>query len=509
MGNNTADGIKKKGMLAWIERIGNKMPHPVALFIYITIIVLVASFIFGMLGTSALHPSTGEVIQVRNLVSLDGLLLFILNFVNNLQTFPVLAIALILGIASGVCDRGGLFSTIIKMGLKNVKGNAVVFIIAFIGVLANEAGDAAFILIPPIVGAIFYGLGRHPLAGVFLGYATVGGGYSTSILPTAVDILLTPITISSAQNLVPDFDMSMLGGYYFLFVSGLLCALAASFITLKVIEPMLGTYKGSSVEGEDSSVSPEEAKAAKKAGLAVLGFVVLLVAICIPQNSFLRNPENGSLLQNSPLMKGLQFFIICIFLIAGFIYAVSMGKVKSFSQAVDMMSDSVRTMAPFVVLAVIIGQFLFLFNQSNLAQIIAIRGGEFLAGLSVPTQIIILLFFLLSAFVNLFIGSGSTKWLLMAPIFVPMLMQLNVHPIFIQSVYRLGDCCTNHLTPLFAYFAILLTTTQKYDEKAGMGTLFSAMLPYAGAFILVYAIQILVWVTFNLPIGIGGQIWLS
>lgn len=503
---NTAE--KKKGFLGWIERVGNKMPHPLALFMYITGVVLALSLVLGLAGLSATHPSTGETIAVMNLISVDGLLLFMTNFVKNFQNFPVLGVVIVLGVATGICEKTGFFSSAIKMGLANVKGNAVVFIIAFIGVISNQAGDAAFILVPAIAGAIFYGLGRHPLAGVFLGYAAVGGGFSTSIIPGGWDLILTPVSIEAAQSILPGFDMTLLNGYYFLFVSAILVTIAAGFVTIKIIEPRLGEFKSGNLEKEDMTVSDEERKAVKKAGLAVLIFLLILVAAAIPSNSFLRNPENGSLIFGAPLMRSLQFFIVVVFFLAGIVYAISMGKIKSIAQAADIMGQSVSTLSGFIVLAIVIGQFLFLFDKSNLAQVLAIRGGQFLSTLPVPTQVIIILYLLLTALVNLFIGSGSTKWLLMGPIFVPMLMQLNIHPAFAQAVYRLGDCSTNHLTPLFAYFAILLTTAQKYDKNAGMGTLFSAMIPYSLTFLAVYAVQIIVWMTLNLPLGIGGQIWM-
>lgn len=500
---------KKSRFLAWIERVGNKMPHPFKMFMQITGFVLICSLILGKMGVSAVHPSTNEVVTVLNLISVDGLLLFMGNFVKNFQNFPVLGIVLILGVFTGICDRTGFFSTAIKMGLANVKGNSVVFIVAMIGVLGNQAGDASFILIPAITGAVFHGLGRHPLAGVFLGYATVGGGYTTSLIPGGWDVVLTPISVKAAQSMAPGFDMPLLSGYLTLFISAILCAVTATFVTVRIIEPMLGTYRSDSEVSANTEVTPEEAKAVKKAAFVVLGFLLLLAALCIPSNSFLRNAETGSLIFKAPLMANMQFFVIIVFALAGIVYGRAVGKIRSIDDMVKLMEESIKTLAPFIVLAIVIGQFLFLFDQSKLGQVLAIRGGQFLAALPVPTQVIIVLFFLLTALINLFIGSGGTKWLLMGPVFVPMLMQLNIHPAFIQIVYRLGDCATNHLTPLFAYFAILLTTAQRYDKKAGMGTLFSAMLPYSAAFILLYAAQIFLWMTFNLPTGFGGGVWLK
>ncbi|MGL5170846.1 AbgT family transporter [Edwardsiella tarda] len=497
------------GFFSWIEQVGNRMPHPMALFLYIIAIVLALSLILSSLQVSALHPTSGETIAVVNLVSLQGLMLFATSFVENFQRFPVLGVVIILGIATGFCDRSGFFSAAIKMGLSGRKGNIAIYVIATISVLSNQAGDAAFILIPAIAGAIFYGIRRHPLAGVFLGYAAVGGGFSTALIPGGWDIILTPISIQSAASIRPDFDMPLLNGYFFLFVSALLVILSASIITIKVIEPMLGTYHFAEQGNAEMSVSEEERRGVRKAGRNVLIFLIILVLSCIPQNSFLRNPNTHSLIFGAPLMQCLQFIIIIIFSIAGLSYAISVKKIKNISDAYTMMSESIASLAGFIALAVVIGQFLFLFDKSHLAQILAIKGGGFLAFLPIPSQIIVVCFLLLTALINLFIGSGGTKWLLMGPIFIPMLMQLNIHPAFTQAIYRLGDCSTNHLTPLFAYFAILLTTAQRYDKHTGMGTLFAAMLPYSLTFLGVFILQVIVWMTFDLPVGPGGVIWLS
>lgn len=498
------------GFLGWIERVGNKMPHPLALFTYITLIVVVLSAIASFFDFSAVNPSTGEPIVVMNLISTEGLVLFMKEFVKNFQSFPVLGVVLIMAVATGVCEKTGFFSTAIKMSLSNVKGNAVVFIIAFIGVFANQAGDAAFVLIPTLAGAIFYGLGRNPLAGIFCGYASVGGGFATSIIPGGWDVTLTPITVAAAQTIQPEFDMTLLASYYALFISAFIVATISTIVTVKFIEPKLGEYKGKPEDLEDAQgfeVTKEQAKAAKSAGIAVLAYIAVLVAVCIPSNSFLRSPE-GSLIFGAPLMSCLQFFIVLLFFIPGVVYGIKVGKIKSVKDLNDILCASMATMTPFIVLAIVIGQFLALFSVSNLAQVLAVKGGELLNSLPLPPQVIILLFLVLVAFINIFIMSGSTKWMIFGPVFIPMLMQLNIHPAFTQFVYRLGDSVTNHLTPLNAFFIILLATIQKYDKKAGMGTIFSAMIPYTIGYFSVLAVLVVIWMTLGIPVGIGGPVWL-
>lgn len=499
--------VQKKGLLGWIEYWGNKMPHPLLLFTYLLIIVFLLSFIFHQMGVSTVHPSTGETIEVVNLLSVSGLISFMKGFVSNFQNFAVLGICLTLGVVTGLCDNTGFFSTAIKMSLGRVRGNLVVFVIAIIACIANQTSEAAFILLPAIAGAIFYGMGRHPLAGVFLGYASACSGFSTSILPGSAEVFLTPLVNDSAHMIDPNYNMSILGSYFFLFASAFIIAAVATFVTIRIIEPRLGEYKGIDENIRSTEITPEQRSGVKKAGLGVLVYLVLLIVICIPKNSFLRG-ETGSLIDGAPLMDCLVFFLLLLFLIPGLIYGISTKQICKAADAANLLYDAVKPFAPFIVNAMIIAQFLKMFDQSNLGKVLAISGGQWLKTLPLPTTIIALVFVLLVAMINLLIASVTTKFLIFGPIFIPMLMQIGLNPAFVVALYRLGDCVTNNLTPMMPAFIILLGTCQKYDKDCGMGTVFSAMLPYTVGFFLMFAVQIVLWILFKIPVGVGTNAWL-
>jgi len=302
--------------------------------------------------------------------------------------------------------------------------------------------------------------------------------------------------------------MSMLSGYYVMVIGTLLIGAVSTIVTVYFVEPMLGTYHGSNIDDSFKIVKPEEKIALKRAGAVMLAIVIVLIAICIPSNSIFRNPETGSLINGAPLMRCVVSLLFVIFFSGGMVYSVGVGKVKNMTQAMGMVNDTIRTLAPFIAMAVIIAQFLYFFNTSNLATILAINGGNWITSLRMPKIIIALIFFLFVALVNMFIGSASTKWLLLAPVFVPIMTQIGFHPAFTQVIYRLGDGVTNHITPLFVYFSILLTTAQKYDENAGFGTLIAGLLPFCIGYAILYALMIIAMVIFNLPLGPGGNVWL-
>lgn len=500
---------ESKGFLGWIERAGNKMPHPMLLFGYLILIVMVLSAVFSIMGSMLINPANGQEIRAFNLLSIDGLLFWSATFIDNYQAFPVLAIVLIMGLATGLCEKTGFFTTAIKMSLANVKGSGLVFVISFVSMFGVVIGDAAMILIPTLAAAIFYGTGRNPIAGILCAYAAVGASFGVQLIPGSFDPTLTPITIAAARLMDPSYDMPLLSGYYLLFVMGLIIPVINTIITVKIIEPRIGPYTGTP-EGleEKSELSQEEKTAAKRAGLAVVIYLVLLFVACFPSNSFFRNPQTGSLVVGAPLMASLRTILVLLFLIPGLVYGIALKKITGVKDFFNLLVESMKGLAGFAVLGIVIGQFLVLFAKSNLGTMLSIAGGDTLKTANLPFQLIVLVFFIFVVLINLLIISGSTKYLMFAPIFVPMFMQLGLHPSLVQVVYKIGDGMTNALSPLNSMFIVLLALCTKYDKKVGMGTIFSSMLPYSIANTIVAVIVMLIWITLGLPLGIQGRIFL-
>jgi aminobenzoyl-glutamate transport protein len=504
-------------LLAWIERTGNKMPTTFALFLWLSLIVLALSLIFGLAGVSVIDP-TGATVKAFNLVSWEGLYLFANGFVTNFQNFTVLGIVLILGMATSLCEKTGLFQAAIKMGLGKRKGGLfVIFIVAFISVLMPTiASDAAFIIVPPILAITFIGMGRHPLAGLCLGYACAGAGISKEIIYPGMHIILNPISTAMANIVQPGFTMPLTTGWAFLFIASVLVAVAATFVDMKIVEPRLGAYiplEGGSLDMNELSI--REKKALKNAGIGLLiGAVVLVVLFGILLRGYIKSwtAENAERLTPTTMRyiaTCLPFIFFVMLALCGVVYGKSMGIIKKLVDAIKIMEDGIRLFAPFVVLVLVMSQFLFFFNTSNLGRMLAIAGGNGLKAANVNSIVLAVLFVLLIAFVNIFIGSGISKWMIFAPIFVPMFMQLNINPAYTTALYALGDNITNNMSPLSPYFAILITLAQRYDKKAGFGTIFSMQLPYSFGFLIVAVAQIIVWGLTGLPLGPGGSMYLN
>jgi aminobenzoyl-glutamate transport protein len=497
---------KNKGFLAWVERVGNKIPHPFILFLWLIVIVAIISFILNKIGISVTNPTNGEVVVVKNLLSGEGLVHALDSMVKNFTGFAPLGLVLTMTLGIGMAEDVGFMSSLMKKTMLGAPVKVVTFVIAIIGICGNLASDAAIIIIPPLAAMIFLSLGRNPIAGIALGYAATTGGFSANLLVAGTDALLAGITNESSK-IVNGPEIPIAANYYVMVISTFILAAICTYITDKVIEPRLGKYQGTK-QMENQELSAEENAGLKAAGKAALIYLAILIIALIPKSSFLRNPDTGSIITGSPFMSGIIPIILFLFLVTTIPYGIKIGKIKSSGDIPKLMTKAIGTMSSFIVLAFIIGQFISYFNWTNLGLVLAISGANFLTSLGFTGIGLFIGYILLCTFVNLFIGSGSAKWAILAPIFVPMMTLLGYHPAWTQFLYRIGDSSTNIISPLFPYFPIVLAFLSEYDEKAGVGTLLSLMIPYSVAFIVIWTLFAIIWFFTGLPLGPGGFIFM-
>ncbi|RKD21930.1 aminobenzoyl-glutamate transport protein [Caminicella sporogenes DSM 14501] len=499
---------KLKGVdkfLNWVEKVGNRLPEPLTLFVWLAGLALLVSLIGSIVGISAVHPLTKEKITVVNLLSKEGIQKMLMNAVSNFAKFPPLGLVLTCILGVGLAEKTGLFSALLRKTLVNVKGSKVIVIVIFTSIMANAAGDTGFIVMPPLAAMLFAAVGMNPIVGMMAAYAAVAGGFSANLFVNSLDVLVVGFTQSAVELLDPNFQVNPACNWYFLMVSTFFLTFAATWVTVKIVAPRMG--KGSYEVEKIEEVTEEEIKGLKAAGIATLAFLILLIISAVPQNGLLREPKTGSLLSfSSPLMKGLVPIITLLFFIPGYVFGKVSGKIKSDKDTVAMLGESMSEMGPYIVLSFVIAQFINYFNWSNLGIIMAIKGADFLKNLGAPTPVLLICFILIGAFINLFVGSCSAKWAILSPIFVPMFILLGFHPALTQMTYRIGDSITNVITPLLPYFAILVAFAKKYDKNIGMGTLIANMLPYSISFFIIWTIQLLIWYFLKLPLGPGSPI---
>ncbi len=492
-----------------IESVGNKLPDPSMLFLISMVVVWVLSLIMSGMSFSDIDPRSGSPIQIVNLLSGTALTTFLSQMVTIFTSFAPLGVVLVAMLGVGVADEAGYFNTSIKIMLGWTPKALMTPMVVLVGLLSHSAIDAGYVLVIPLGGIIFYAVGRHPVAGIAAAFAGVSGGFSANPLPGALDPLLQGFTQPAAQILDAAVQVNPLGNYFFTSISSILIIALGWFITDKIVEPRLNRTSpidADSEKGPDmDKVSIKERKAFWWATLVMVAGLVILAMTMLPVNSPFRD-ENGSLNSfSAPIMHSIVPLIFLLFLIPGVVYGFVVGKYTTSKDMVDAMTKSMSGMSYYIVMAFFCSLFVYAFGQSNIGALLALKGASLLKALAFPGGVTIVGIIFLTAFVNLFVGSASAKWALLAPIFVPMLMQVGISPELTQAAYRVGDSSSNIITPLMPYFPLVVVYCQRYVRKTGIGTLTSFMLPYSVTFIVVWSLFLLLYWAIGIPLGLGAS----
>ena len=493
-------------VLSAIERSGNKLPHPTLLFIYLCGIVIFTSWVCSLLGVSVEHPISLETITAKSLLSVEGLHFFLTNAIQNFTGFAPVGSVLVAVMGIGVAEHSGLINTLLKATILKAPKKLTTFFIVTTAVLSSLAADTGYVIIIPLAGIIFHSLGRNPLAGIVAAFAGVSGGFSANLLIGPLDVILGGISTEAAHLVDPNYEVSAAANYYFIVVSTLLIGLVGTLITELIVEPWLP--KPDSTAQLDIALSQEEKRGLWSVGVFSLIFIALIALSTVPESGVLRDPETKSILR-SPFIQGIVIIIAVYGALSGLIYAKFTNSKNAKNVLVEAMEKHTSTMASYIVLMFFAAQFVNFFGWSQLGGIFAIEGAQMLQAAQLPKELLLVCFILMSATINLFIGSASAKWALIAPIFIPMLLLMGISPEATQMAYRIGDSTTNIITPLMPYFGVVVAFAQQYDKKIGIGTLISVMIPYSLFFLLSWTALLTIWIVFALPLGPGATVFIN
>ena len=488
-------------MLNWTERIGNALPHPGTLFALFALATLVFSAIGYALGWEVIHPGTNEIVRPINLLSHDGIHRVLLEMVDNFTGFAPLGIVMVAMLGIGIAEQSGLISAVIRLLVLNSHKHLLTFIIVFAGILSNVASSVGYVLLIPLAGVIFQAVGRNPIAGMAAAFAGVSGGFSANLVLGTIDPLLAGLSQEAARILDPFYEVNPTANYYFMVASTFIIAFAGTFITEKLVEPRLGKYTGEVEEKNNSfgKLSKNENKGLMMALLTLIAIIIISLIGIIPDDGFFRGSDGGIL--TSPLIRGVVSMLFITAGSVGLAYGFTTGAFKNDTDVMKGMAVSMKTLATYFVLVFFAAQFVAYFKWSNLGIILAVKGANLLMSTDIGLIPMMILFILLAAAINMLMGSASAKWALLAPIFVPMFMIMGYSPELSQVVYRIGDSVTNVISPMMSFFALIIAYVQKYDPKAGIGTIIATMVPYSIAFLILWILLLVAWLVLGLPLG--------
>lgn len=502
-----------------VERGGNALPHPIIMFFYFAIGTVALSALLSLIGISvtydAMDRATGELasttVSIKSLLTADGIRYMFTNAISAFTGHAALGTILVAMLGVGVAEYSGLISAMLKRMVLATPKSLLTPILVFAGIMSNIASDAGYVVLVPLGAIVFMSFGRHPLAGIAAAFAGVSGGFSANLVIGSTDPLLGGISTEAARIMDPTYMVTPVANYYFMVASTFLITIVGTFVTDKIVEPRLGSYGGDMGEKADA-MTPEELAGLKRAKWSFFALVALLCGLIIPEAAPLRDPATGQILGNSPFMQSIILILTAMFLIPGAAYGFGSRTFESAEGVVQGMVKSMSSMASVLVIIFVSAQFVAYFTYSNLGIVAAVSGAEMLHGIGFTGLPLAVGMVLLSAVVNLFMGGASSKWLIMAPVFIPMFMQMGFTPEYTQVAYRIGDSTTNIITPLMTYFPIVASFAARYQEengpKIGMGTVISMMMPYTFFFLGGWIVLFIIWSVLNLPLGPGSVMFM-
>ncbi|NUN15947.1 MAG: AbgT family transporter [Myxococcales bacterium] len=495
-------------VLAWVEKIGNKLPDPAVLFVLALLITWVVSAFLAGLTFEVPSVDGAKTRTVANQLSGQALTTFLADMVKTFTGFHPLGVVLVALLGVGVAEHSGFINAALKRLLGVTPAFLLTPMLVLVAILSHTAADAGYVLVIPLGGVIFHAAGRHPLAGIAAAFAGVSGGFSANPIPSSLDPLLQGLTQEAAKIIDPARTVNPLCNWLFTGVSTFVIIGVAWFITDRIVEPRL---KNTTVDGDKDELptmgdmTPPERRGLSAGLWSMLAGILILVALSWPASSPLRAQPSGELTgHGSPLMASIVPLIFLLFLLPGIVFGWVSGTFSTHRDVIKGMSKSMATMGYYIVMAFFASLFIYSFNQSQLGALLAVQGASALKALAMPGPVTVIAVILLCATVNLVIGSASAKWALLAPILVPMLMQLGISPELTQAAYRVGDSTTNIVTPLMPYFPLVVAFAQRYVKKTGIGTMVSLMLPYMVGFIVTWTLLLITMWLLGIPLGVQG-----
>ena len=495
--------------LTRLGQMGNRLPDPLTLFFLLSVAVVVLSALFSGINADVVSRTGAvETKSIQSLLSAEGIRWMLTNAVNNFIHFRPLGPVLTVMIGIGIAERTGFIVTGLKLLVTSVPNSLITATIVFAGVMSSMVADAGYIVLTPLGALVFAGVRRHPLAGLAAAYAGVSGGYSANLIITGLDPMLAGLTEQAAQVIDPDYMVNAASNWYFMITSVGLITVIGTLVTDYVVEPSLGTWDASmssSNSGLDQGdVTHRERKAFGMSMIVAILVVVILAILALSPASPLRDTsdsELGFIATLQPFFSSIEVLITILFILPGLTYGRLMHTIKSDKDVASMGTDAMASMGSYIILAFMAGQFVAYFNWTNMGPILAVKGASLLSDIGLSGIVLLLAFLVVSATMNIFVGSASAKWAFMAPVFVPMLMMMGFSPELVQAAYRVGDSCTNIISPLMPYLPIIIVFAERYDKRAGIGTLLSAMLPYSIAFLFGWSFLLVIWMVLGLPLG--------
>jgi aminobenzoyl-glutamate transport protein len=329
-----------------------------------------------------------------------------------------------------------------------------------------------------------------------------------NLIPTPNDAMLIEITNESIA-LAGGAPISITADYFFQAVSAVLMTVVVGFVIVRVVEPRLGKYNPAEAGDPEQIAAADEidplleARGLRRAGIAFLVVLGIVLLATLPPGAPLRDPETGSIIGQTPFMQSLLFIVMLCFFIPGVAYGSAVGKYKGPNDVIAAVVKTFAGLGGLIFMLLMISQFIAYFNYSNLPSVIATALADWLGQAGIPAIPLLIGFVFVIVLLDFIMPGSLAKWAIFAPIFVPLFIRLGVPAQTVFAAYRVGDSPINTLTPLMVYFPVIVAFAQRYQKSAGVGSLVALMLPIAAIVLVAWLVLLIIWFVLGIPLGPG------
>lgn len=510
--NTPQEKTEKKGFIQKFAAFGNKFPHPIVLFLWAILVVLVLAWIFN--GTEFTIPGNETPSKITSLFNAAGLQYILTTLFSNFSGMSIVPILIAMAAAVGIGEKAGFWEALIVRCFKNIPDKLLIFLFLFICINGNLMSDASLIIFPTLGAILFQSRKKSPLLGITLAYCGYLGGLSANVLLASTDANVSALTETAMQTLdiTKNLTITVASNWFFMAASAVMLAAVGTFITLRFVEPAVNKEPNVDWEAEFDpaalEVTKEQTKGLRAAGIAALVYIALVLLCVVPKNGILRNADGG-ILPKSPFMSSIVPLLALLFALLGIVYGKAAKTLTGSTNVIGAAIKGINSITSALLAIFVAAQFNAYLTKTNLASYIAVSGANWLKNMNlsgIPTVVALVFFVMI---LNIIAGSVSAKWAMISTIVVPMMALLGYHPAYAQCVYRVGDALTNSINPIMYYIPMILAVVRKYKKDAGIGTVIAYQFPYFVAFTIMWTAMLILWFVTGWPLGPGGPVFIG
>ena len=512
--------------------------HPNTTFLILTILVMTLSGIFSIfeLQTKAttITPETGnttlDLLVVKNMFSYNGLQYIISNSIKNFLQFTPLSSLIVSMIGIAVAEASGLIETFTRRHLKKMDPMLLTFLVLLTATISSLINDVGYGLLIPLVGLVYFIYGRNPILGITTAFAGVAFGYGVSIFVGTMEVSLLGYTTSAARLIDKNYHLALTGNLFFIIAATLIISIVGTFIIEKIIAKKLGHYKTEELDSKTEEyriidLEEEEQKEIEKDRLETRGLKGALITSIIMLFIFVYSllpglPLSGMMLDlnektylqqlfgtNAYFKDGFTYMVALYLIVTGLVYGIKSKTIKNDKEIIEKINNRISSLGGILLTIFIASQFINVFKETGLAQIITSMISNFMEKMSLTGIPLIIVSLVFIAIINIFNTSPINKWKVLAPSIVPVFMQANLSPGFAQIVMRAGLSMTNGFTPLLAGFSIYIGFLNYYNlnknRPYGINKTLKLLSPYFIIISLTWIGIVIGWYILGLPLGMN------